>query len=175
MCASEREMRAHPDSWASMALVMSLVMPLPVECPPGRQMPPLISTATCASGQAKSARKAAGLRDRSPSCFWYEAQVAHTGRVNSRWKGRPGKETSHWLAKASSRWLGIGGLGAIRDREGANPNQHRAGDRVRGIACNEREPVGMAKGHHPQQRLDGFRHGLLKLVVAGAEGGLDDP
>lgn len=33
----------------------------------------------------------------------------------------------------------------------------------------------MAQGHHPQQRLDGFRHGLLKLVVAGAEGGLDDP
>jgi hypothetical protein len=33
----------------------------------------------------------------------------------------------------------------------------------------------MAKGHHPQQRLDGFRHGLLKLVVAGAEGGLDGP
>jgi len=33
----------------------------------------------------------------------------------------------------------------------------------------------MAQGHHPQQRLDGFRHGLLKLIVAGAEGGLDDP
>jgi hypothetical protein len=65
--------------------------------------------------------------------------------MNSRWKGRPGQEISHWLAKASSRWLGIGGFGAIdRDREGANPNQHRAGHRVTW-------PVGVAKGHHPQQ------------------------
>lgn len=96
-------MRTHPDSWASMVLVMSLLMPWPVECPPGRQMPPLISTATRASGQAKSARKAEGLRNRSPSCFWYEAQVSHTGSVNSRTNGRPGKETNHWLAKASSR------------------------------------------------------------------------
>ena len=102
MCASERGMRTQPDSWASMVLVMSLVMPSPVECPPGRQMPPWISTATCASGQAKSARKVA-LRDFRPSCFWYEAQVCHTGSVNSRWKGRPGKQTNHWLAKASSR------------------------------------------------------------------------
>lgn len=69
MCASERGMRTQPDSWARVVLVMSLVMPRPVEWPPGRQMPPLISTATCASGQAKSARKAVGLRDRSPSCF----------------------------------------------------------------------------------------------------------
>ena len=144
MCASERGIRTQPESWASMVLVMSLVMPLPVECPPGRQMPPLTSTATCASGQAKSARKRC-LRDLSPSCFWYEAQVSHTGRMNSRWKGRPGQEISHWLAKASSRWLGIGGLGAIdRNRERANPNQHRAGHRVTW-------PVGVAKGHHPQQ------------------------
>jgi len=102
-------MRTQPDSWARVVLVMSLVMPWPVECPPGRQMPPLISTATCASGQAKSARKRC-LRDLSPSCFWYEAQVSHAGRMNSRWKGRPGQEISHWLAKASSRWLGIGAL-----------------------------------------------------------------
>ena len=88
-------MRTQPESWARVVLVMSLLMPLPVECPPGRQMPPLISTATCASGQAKSARKAVGLRDRSPSCFWYEAQASHTGRVNSLTNGRPGQETSH--------------------------------------------------------------------------------
>jgi hypothetical protein len=43
---SERGMRTQPESWARVVFVMSRVMPLPVECPPGRQMPPLISTAT---------------------------------------------------------------------------------------------------------------------------------
>jgi hypothetical protein len=33
----------------------------------------------------------------------------------------------------------------------------------------------MAQGYHPQQWRYGFRHGLLELVVACAEGGLNGP
>lgn len=73
----------------------SRLMPVPVEWPPGLQMPPLISMATMAAGQAKSLRKAGGLRDRKPSCFWNTAQADQTASVCSRSKGRSGKETSH--------------------------------------------------------------------------------
>jgi len=88
----------------------------------------------------------------------------------SRWKGRSGKETSHWLAKASSRWLVLGMVSNEGDRR-------QQLDAVRHDGSGEwiARPTGMAQGQHPQQRSYRTRIGLSQIVSLCSKGSLQQP
>jgi hypothetical protein len=83
----------------------------------------------------------------------------------SRWKSRSGKETSHWFAKASSRWLVFGMVSS----------QERDAVRQDGSGVWIARPVGMAQGQHPQQRSYRTRIGLEQIVSLCSKGSLQQP